>query len=185
MQNLILRSICKSRFSLLLAVSQAFGFVVLKFNKYPTPPPKKKKILQPRKVLFRWLENIVRYVGIWSSSTCGTCVFSRWGEDIDAMTIDFPYVFCSWTLGPYERCIPWAMRPLDDASLRRLRTLDDASLGWCIPWTMHPLDDESLGRCILWMMRPRKVGPGCSIHSRINWSSLNSIRFASVMSSLY
>ncbi len=36
------------------------------------------------------------------------------------------------------QCIPWMMRPLDDASL-----------GWCVPWMMRPLDESSLGWCVL------------------------------------
>jgi hypothetical protein len=55
--------------------------------------------------------------------------------------------------------VPWSMRPLADASLRRCiplstRILVDASLRGCVPWstrpwTIRPLVDASLGRCIL------------------------------------
>jgi hypothetical protein len=69
-----------------------------------------------------------------------------------------------WTMRPLDdaspgRCVSWTMHPLDDASLGRcipwkMRHLDDASLGRCVSWTMHPLDDASLGRCVPWTTRP-------------------------------
>ncbi len=51
------------------------------------------------------------------------------------------------------RCVPWKMRPLDDASPVRcvpwtLRPLDDASPGRCVPWTLRPLADASPWRCV-------------------------------------
>jgi hypothetical protein len=42
------------------------------------------------------------------------------------------------------------MNPLDDAySLWMMGSLEDASFGLCVPWKMRPLDDASLGRRVV------------------------------------
>jgi hypothetical protein len=68
-----------------------------------------------------------------------------------------PYFF-SWMQCQFVRCVH--ERCVHERCVHERKFLNDASLAWCIPWIMRPLDDASLGRWVPVLYIPYKVRSG-------------------------